>query len=351
MDESTGLLTILCQHVFHCSCLQKWRGSGCPVCRYTQHRSSHPSLPSTSTSTNRTENLNECSTCHADQNLWICLICGNVGCGRYDAAHAFAHYSDSSHTFAMDLSTQRVWDYACDAYVHRLVQDAHDGKLVDLGSPATAPHGGGLDYQSQTDDNADDYDDFVPRSKLHTAGVEYTHLLTSQLDSQRMYFEGILERAADKASLATQSAEKAAAAAEKSQRSLDELQALHDELTRSTLPQLQKENERSGRKAERFEAMAREMEKGYREEKTVSAALMTRIEHLQALVEGAGTEKEALLGEKRELEEMVRDLMFTVSGREKVAEMGEGLEGGSVSLPVGVAQEGSGKGRKRKGKK
>ena len=350
MDESTGLLTILCQHVFHCSCLQKWRGSGCPVCRYTQHRSSHPSLPSTSASANRAENLNECSTCHSDQNLWICLICGNVGCGRYDAAHAFAHYSDSSHTYAMDLSTQRVWDYACDAYVHRLVQDAHDGKLVDLGSPATAPHGAGLDYQSPTDDNADDYDDFVPRSKLHTAGVEYTHLLTSQLDSQRMYFEGILERAADKASLATQSAEKAAAAAEKSQQSLDELQAKYTELTLSTLPELQKENERSGRKAGRFEAMARELEKGYREEKAVSAALMTRIEHLQALVEGAGKEKEALAKEKVELEEMVRDLMFTVSGREKGAEMGEEAEGATVSLPP--PGEGSGaKGRKKKGKK
>ncbi|KAL8793560.1 MAG: hypothetical protein Q9195_003822 [Heterodermia aff. obscurata] len=334
MDESTGLLTILCQHVFHCSCLQKWRGSGCPVCRYTQHRSSHPSLPSTSTSTNRAENLNECSTCHSDQNLWICLICGNVGCGRYDAAHAFAHYSDSAHTFAMDLSTQRVWDYASDAYVHRLVQDAHDGKLVDLGSPPRH----GLDT---TDDNADDYDDFVPREKLHAAGEEYTHLLTSQLDSQRMYFEGILERAADKASVASQSADKAAAAAEKAQRALDELQERYD----ATVPQLQKENERSARKAGRFEAMAREMEKGYREEKTVSAALMTRIEHLQGVVERVGVEKEGLAGEKRELEEMVRDLMVTVSGRETVAEMGGEVEGGSVSLP-----EGNGKGgRKRKG--
>src|SRR5204863_9057009 len=24
MDETTGLLTIICQHVFHCTCLQKW---------------------------------------------------------------------------------------------------------------------------------------------------------------------------------------------------------------------------------------------------------------------------------------------------------------------------------------
>ena len=162
-----------------------------------------------------------------------------------------------------------------------------------------------------------------------------------------MYFEGILERAADKASLATQSAEKAAAAAERSQRSLDEVQAKYDELARSTLPELRKESERSGRKAGRFEAMAREMEKGYREEKAVSAALMTRIEHLQALVEGAGREKEGLVQEKMGLEEMVRDLMFTVSGREKIAEMAD-AEGGSVGIPEGNAAKG---GRKKKGKK
>src|ERR1700761_8772677 len=35
MDETTGLLTIPCQHVFHCTCLEKWSGGGCPVCRYT----------------------------------------------------------------------------------------------------------------------------------------------------------------------------------------------------------------------------------------------------------------------------------------------------------------------------
>lgn len=306
--------------------------------------------PGTSTST-----LNECSTCHSSQNLWICLICGSVGCGRYDAAHAFAHFTEEGHAFAMDLSTQRVWDYASDAYVHRLVQDAHDGKLVDLSTAATH---GALDYQTASwpgqennngRDDDDDYDDFVPRSKLQTAGVEYTHLLTSQLDSQRMYFEGILERAADKASLASQAAEKAQGLAEKTQAQLGDLESRFSELA-GELEDTKKERDRVGRKAEKFETMARKLEREWREEKTVSASLMTRIEFLQKQVEGLGTEKEGLVGEKKELEEMVRDLMFTVSGSQKVAELGEEGEGAGVSLPE-RPKEVEGKGKKKKGKK
>ena len=246
----------------------------------------------------------------------------------------------------MDLSTQRVWDYASDGYVHRLMQDAHNGKFVDLSSP-TQPD---LDYQNRTfageaGGEDDPYDDFVPRTKLQTAGVEYTHLLTSQLDSQRMYFEGILERAADKASLASQAAEKAQVAADKMQIQLEELQGKYEELTVMTLPELTKEKDRAARKAEKFEAMARKLEKEWLEEKTVSGSLMARIEHLGKEVEGLKGEKTSLLGEKMELEEMVRDLMFTVSGQQKVAEMGEEVEGASVSLPE-RAMEGKKKGRR-----
>lgn len=248
------------------------------------------------------------------------------------------------------METQRVWDYSSDSYVHRLVQNAHDGKLVDLSVPE---HGGGLQYP----DAEDDYDDFVPRSKLDNAGVEYTALLTSQLDSQRMYFEGILERAADKASLASQSAEKAVALAEKTQEQLDGLQARHDELAHRIVPDLDKEKNRAEKRAEKFETMARTMEKQWREEKTMAGSLMERIRHLEERVEKVGREKEVLVHEKGELEETVRDLMFTLSGSQKIAELestegsaGE-IQGGSVSLPE-RPKEGEGSGsKKKKGKK
>ena len=32
----------------------------------------------------------------------------------------------------MELATQRVWDYKGDNYVHRLIQNKVDGKLVEL---------------------------------------------------------------------------------------------------------------------------------------------------------------------------------------------------------------------------
>ena len=115
MDETSGLLTILCQHVFHCACLEKWRftGSGCPVCRYTQspsHIFPYPRPQSNVEGTTDEEPEPFCSVCatNVNVNLWICLICGSIGCGRYDSAHAYAHYEETSHCYAMDLSTQRV---------------------------------------------------------------------------------------------------------------------------------------------------------------------------------------------------------------------------------------------------
>ena len=45
----------------------------------------------------------------------MCLICGNVGCGRYvPGQHAFTHFLETQHTFALELETQRVWDYTGD---------------------------------------------------------------------------------------------------------------------------------------------------------------------------------------------------------------------------------------------
>ena len=46
------------------------------------------------------------------QSLWICLICGHVGCGRYVDAHAYSHFEDTQHTYSLQLGNQRVWDYA-----------------------------------------------------------------------------------------------------------------------------------------------------------------------------------------------------------------------------------------------
>uniref|UniRef100_A0A8B9GD59 BRCA1-associated protein n=1 Tax=Amazona collaria TaxID=241587 RepID=A0A8B9GD59_9PSIT len=117
MDESVnGVLTTLCNHSFHSQCLQRWEDTTCPVCRYCQ--------------TPEPVEENKCFECGVQENLWICLICGHIGCGRYVSRHAYKHFEETQHTYAMQLTNHRVWDYAGDNYVHRLVASKTDGKIV-----------------------------------------------------------------------------------------------------------------------------------------------------------------------------------------------------------------------------
>ena len=79
-----------------------------------------------------------------------------------------------------------MWDYAGDGYVHRLIQNKADGKLVELPSAAaslpdaraTDPPGGGPTAA-----------DALSAEKIEAIGIEYSYLLTSQLDSQRTFYE------------------------------------------------------------------------------------------------------------------------------------------------------------------
>lgn len=73
-------------------------------------------------------NLSEgvkCKDCDLTNNLWLCLHCGNVGCGREQVGieghtHALAHYdSHKTHSLAVKLgslspTTNDVYCYSCD---------------------------------------------------------------------------------------------------------------------------------------------------------------------------------------------------------------------------------------------
>ena len=58
----------------------------------------------------------ECDVCNNTENLWACLICGHLGCGRYAGQHAKEHFQVTRHAFAIDLNSQRIWDYGQDAF-------------------------------------------------------------------------------------------------------------------------------------------------------------------------------------------------------------------------------------------
>jgi len=98
-DHISGVVTTVCNHVFHADCLQRWAGASCPVCRYAgggSANSSSPSaaflgalsnLPGASAAAiaanaaafgSQSSSQSRCSTCSATHDLWICLICGHV---------------------------------------------------------------------------------------------------------------------------------------------------------------------------------------------------------------------------------------------------------------------------------
>ncbi|GAB7363806.1 hypothetical protein MBLNU230_g4373t1 [Neophaeotheca triangularis] len=340
MDETTGLLTILCQHVFHCACLEKWRGSGCPVCRYTHSPSytfPYPRPSHSAISAIEPESDPVCAVCTTSSNLWICLICGNIGCGRYDSAHAYAHYEATSHCYAMDISTQHVWDYAGDGYVHRLIQSKPDSSLIDL--PARDRHENEA-FRAEGGES-------VPREKMENMANEYTYLLSSQLEGQRRYFEEQVERAVDKAGQAVARAEQAAASAQTAVRELEDANAERDE-AKSALERLELSLEKSDRSRAKFEQMARDMSKQLREEKTMNEGLLKRIKAADEQAEAAQSEALKAREEKKDLEEMNHDLTMFISSQEKVKELqaqGEEVVDGSASAPG--RPKGKGKGRKK----
>ncbi|KAI1777085.1 zf-UBP-domain-containing protein [Hypoxylon cercidicola] len=350
MDDTTGLMTIPCQHVFHCSCLQKWKGSGCPVCRHTNPTLSSssdastlhdPSNPYKQPFGSRVSNL--CSVCDSSEDLWICLICGNVGCGRYKGGHAKEHWKETAHTFSLELETQHVWDYAGDMWVHRLIRDKGDGKVVELPSQQ-----GKLIGPSGHED-----EDVVPRAKLESIGMEYTHLLSSQLESQRVYFEEMLSKAADKAAQASASAETAAAQASQALKEIKGLKEEQRQLRTETIPSLEKDLERERNRATKSTDLARKLGQSLQEEKKVSEGLMKRIEHTNKELESLGEQVKALTAENADLKDQNHDLSMFISGQEKLKELeaeGKVEEGevqeGSVAVPEDRRRrKGKGKGK------
>ncbi|KAK1759545.1 putative polyubiquitin protein [Echria macrotheca] len=347
MDDTAGLMTILCQHVFHCTCLQTWKGHGCPICRATNPPGTAHDPDNPYSQPFGSDSLNLCSVCDSTEDLWICLICGNVGCGRYKGGHAKDHWEETAHSFSLELETQYIWDYADDRWVHRLIRDKGDGKVVDFSTGDNSNSNrrpGDHDGNAQTDDDRD----VVPRAKLDRIGLEYTHLLTSQLESQRLYFEEMVNKAADKAAKASAAAESASIQATKATQEVRALREEHEKL-KSEAAALERELTRERTRATKSADLARSLGKAFQEEKQVSAGLMVRIEHLTRQAETTAKELEALKQEKEELAETNRDLTMFISGQEKLKELEEEgkieageLEGGTMSVPE---KKGKGKGK------
>ncbi|CAO3680352.1 unnamed protein product [Umbelopsis vinacea] len=263
----------------------------------------------------QSEEANECFVCGATESLWICLICGHIGCGRYNDAHAYHHYMETNHLYALELETQRVWDYAGDGYVHRLIQNTIDGKLVELP--------GATNDDNQRVPQVKDSPIVGDMEKLDAVSLEYTYLLTSQLESQRMYYEDHLTSLTSQ--LSTLSAQVKTLAGEiQLVRTENDSLVSHQRVTEKRLKEADKEREKAEKRMETFKEKCETIRKEWQEEKEMTTSLAKNNEHLKL---------EMKLKDKAivDLSDQVRDLMFFLESREKINDNPE-LEGGSVEV-------------------
>jgi len=230
----------------------------------------------------------------------------------------------------LELETQRVWDYAGDGYVHRLIQNRADGKLVELPSAS-------MRASDDTGVGGPSTSDSLTAEKIEAIGIEYSYLLTSQLDSQRAFYDeqttALQLEVTGLKDLVTQlrqdvESSREAAAAEESRRRREEEERLSEVI---------RDKQRIEKKSARVAEVARTLEKELREERAVSGGLLKNLEAVQKRAEEGDAERIGLAQRVRELEDQVRDVMFFLEARTKI-EAGEGemaeVSGGDVSVPT-----------------
>ncbi|CAK1541409.1 unnamed protein product [Leptosia nina] len=293
MDESVaGVLSVQCAHSFHAECLMGWRDARCPVCRCAQTpepRDCARCLGCENEAAQAAEDQGEgemrdtpCGVAEGlleveAGTLWICLICGHVGCGRYEKGHAAKHFLHSNHTYALQLGSNRVWDYAGDNFVHRLVQNKTDGKLV-------ASEGAAADPEPACGDK-----------------LEFTYLLTHHLDTQRIHFEERIAKLEREHLAETASWRSRVEAAEADSADLREKERA-----------LTAENKTLHHKLHNLTNKVSKLQGELSEERGLTAALTFSQAQWQ---ERSREKEEGFRKEINELKEQLRDLMFFVEAR------------------------------------
>ncbi|CAG0914896.1 unnamed protein product [Notodromas monacha] len=316
MDESVdGVLTILCNHSFHSACLSQWGDGSCPVCRYT--------------STPEVVERSCCFSCPSTSDLWICLICGNVGCGRYDNKHAEAHFCETNHIYAMQIGTNRVWDYAGDNFVHRLVQNKTDGKLVELDGHE-AGEGSARVWVKGSESSEE---------KVESMQLEYTYLLTSQLESQRRYFEAKLEKVDEQMRKELQDLKDHTA----------ELTSLNRTVS-DNVATIVAEKKTADKKNASLTARVAKLTQELADEKQLTSCLLSDKADLASKLESLKRDSNKQAEEITELREQLRDFMFHLEGSKKIADEDQAgeLQGGQVIMPENEMSACGARGRRRR---
>lgn len=260
-----------------------------------------------------------------------------------------------------------MWDYAGDGYVHRLIQNKADGKLVELPSAATSSGGSGGAGGSGLGPGPSDA---LTAEKIEAIGIEYSYLLTSQLETQRVYYDtqkeelegqvielrdlveklvGEVEVVNNKSVEQEKMREKAVLVElERMKREEEKVKKVVAERESARVEELERDKSKAEKRAEKLAELARRLDKELKEERMVSAGIMENLKSMKEKVEQAEKEKEYYASRIGELEDQVRDVMFFLEARNKIeAEDGDAV-GGSLEVHQAPPKS-DGKKKKKKG--
>jgi BRCA1-associated protein len=256
----------------------------------------------------------------------------------------------------MELETQRVWDYKGDNYVHRLIQTRTDGKLVELPSASslvaavhtrtmplnrpiddTPPLRDSGDSNSRTtpptvgarDEDADhagpSTNDMEKMSTIEAITLEYSYLLSSQLEAMRQHYES--ESAVQVARIASLEADNERVRGAEAAAASAEAARVAAEAAR----------EKAEARAAKAADVTRALQTTLGSERSMAEGLQARISKMRADLDAARAARDDASGQVRALEETVRDLMFSLEAGLKIQEGGgaEAGEGGDLVVVGG----------------
>jgi len=212
-----------------------------------------------------------------------------------------------------------------------LIQTRNDGKFVELPSASslvTPSISRALNFpnrsppattQTQANSNpGPSTNDLEKISTIESITLEYSYLLSSQLEAMRQHYESQATRLA-----VLEAAEKRAGEAERAK-------------------------EKAERRAEKATELSRNLQASLSAERAMSEGLSTRVKVLAQDVEKKEDERRVREDEVKSLEETVRDLMFSLEAGMKIQAAGGGAEGGEGGDLVVMEKDEK---KKKKGKK
>ena len=129
--------------------------------------------------------LLKCEKCNIKSSLWCCLICGNIGCNRYQNGHAVTHFKETNHNYSLELESQRIWDYTLDKWVHRLI-------LRQNSTPIN------VDEEAKEEKQLTEQEFYI---RMESIINEYNKVLSSQLEMQRKYYAKEMDNLEEKYSV------------------------------------------------------------------------------------------------------------------------------------------------------